>query len=418
MKAKNEGTKCVRGRRMVAGYIYSREFQLLDLESSNKVLDSLTGNDLTTAVTARSNEHLYVLCHGLSAFKSDLGYLREALIARGCHVLMSECNEFTKSFKGTTECSEAIVAEIIARREALGCQVKFLSIVGNSFGGIIGRVAVKMLHERDWLGLSPCNFMTIATPHLGVRFHTYIEETMGVNLPFRDQFVGLVSSMLSKSGAELLLNDTGEIKDDDLTELAGTLMYRLATERPYLDALACFRQRRAYANLYQDSVVPLQTGGFFSSGFTASLRERHRQESGIVAVVVTERAPAPAVGEEAEQPRYHASRDELLGHMAASLDAIGWSKVVCHYPSLLPTAHSKLAAITRFPEFLHSGVLGFQEGQEGMRHAAEWLLLHADEADDIAPFAVTLNPLLPEEGKEEGMEGAEGGAIRGDVLHV
>ena len=47
-----------------------------------------------------------------------------------------------------------------------------ISIVGNSLGGLYARYAVSLLYEpraKSIAGLRPKTFMTVATPHLGVR---------------------------------------------------------------------------------------------------------------------------------------------------------------------------------------------------------------------------------------------------------
>lgn len=434
--------KIVEGRCLIASYIHTQfDAQFLDLGQSNVLLNSIATaaervgdedwdeNEVLDPHTPH-HEHLFVLVHGLSAFKSDLGFLEQALLSRGCHVLMSEANEFSKSFKGILECSAALVAEIKAKRAQVP-EARFLSLVGNSFGGIVNRVAAKMLMEHGWLGLRPVSFMTIATPHLGVRFYTYVEETLGAELPFREHVVSFMSSLLSKTGAELLMNEQN-VKDHETAQLGETLMYRIATERAYLDALASFRQRRAYGNLYNDSVVPLQTAVFLDKGFGALLRERHKDERGIVAIIVTERVRRASKREVKEsvdttwttrggdgggdgesQPK-HSSRTGLLEHMVACLDGLGWSKVLCHYPSVLPTAHSKLAAISRFPYFLHSEVFGFKEGEVGMSHAAQWLLLKGDENVPDGPPRMTSNPLVV----SEAANAFGDGAIVDSVLHI
>lgn len=47
-----------------------------------------------------------------------------------------------------------------------------ISIVGNSLGGLYARYAISLLYEprdKTIAGLRPKTFMTVATPHLGVR---------------------------------------------------------------------------------------------------------------------------------------------------------------------------------------------------------------------------------------------------------
>ena len=59
--------------------------------------------------------------------------------------------------------------------------------------------------------------------------------------------------------------------------------------------------------------------------------------------------------------------------MSDRLNSVGWTKVIVHYKGILPTAHSKLAAIDRFPRYLHDEVLNFKEGRGCMEAAGRWL---------------------------------------------
>ena len=59
--------------------------------------------------------------------------------------------------------------------------------------------------------------------------------------------------------------------------------------------------------------------------------------------------------------------------MCDRLNSVGWTKVIVHYKGILPTAHSKLAAIDRFPRYLHDELLNFKEGRGCMEAAGRWL---------------------------------------------
>ena len=374
----NEALPVVRGRRLVTLYNEDMQPQLIHEEALEIGLSSLLtaagGSESSSSPTTTfppASCHAYVLVHGLSAFSTDLKVLKTKLVEAGSPVLCSSENEWTESFKGVLECGEALVREIAEFRQRHP-SVLYLSLVGNSLGGVLIRVASKMLKDLDWLGLQPFYFMTIACPHLGVRNHTYIEDQLlGTKLPdaVRGPVVGFMAAALRKTGRQLLMHDD--------TDLRSCLMYSLATDDAYLSALSDFRERRVYANLYNDLVVPLGTAAFLDDAKCSLLRAKHAGEEGVVAILhVPPRASPSASAAEQGQGQGQEDREALIlpeAVMCDRLNSVGWTKVIVHYKGILPTAHSKLAAIDRFPRYLHDELLNFKEGRGCMEAAGRWL---------------------------------------------
>ena len=138
-------------------------------------------------------------------------------------------------------------------------------MLGNSLGGLYSRYAIAKLKERcresckqngteqaasndcyildDAFAVHPNIFCTTATPHLGVAGHTFLP------LPRRAE-IGVAHAM-GQSGKDLFrLNP---------------LLFDMATNETYLEPLAAFRQRIAYANAYgTDFPVPAATAAFLS----------------------------------------------------------------------------------------------------------------------------------------------------------
>ena len=381
----------VKGRRIIALYDdEDNELVPQSIDASSLLVDaSKLWGDAAAAErsTPPASRHCFVLCHGLSAFSTDLRVLEETLSSAGSPVLCSSSNEWTESFKGVHACAEALVAEI-ADFLAARPEVTHISLVGNSLGGVISRASAKLLHSVNWLGLEPYFYMSIACPHLGVRHFTYLEsEVLGKALhsSIRDPLVDLMSTALRKTGKELLLRDAPNMKD--------SFMFKLATEREALDAMRAFKERRLFANLRNDLVVPLATAAFVKDDICKALRERHSNEEDVVAVLVARRRP-PLDSSVGGGGREVQDEDTAcLEEMRSALNALGWTKCIAHYPSVFPTAHSKIAAITRNPTFLHASVLDFQRGRQTMQAAALWLSGNGESERADARLRNVPNPL-------------------------
>jgi hypothetical protein len=129
-----------------------------------------------------------------------------------------------------------------------------ISCVGHSFGGILLRAflaALKADHATLWSQLDFEVFMTVATPHLGVR---------GLNRILR-KGGELIGKVYSATYRDLLLmsEDHGPLANELITETA-------------LDVLAQFRVRRLYANTNKDILVSFATASLLVEG----AKEHHR----------------------------------------------------------------------------------------------------------------------------------------------
>jgi len=141
-----------------------------------------------------------------------------------------------------------------------------LSLVGNSLGGLYSRYAAarvadfasleyehSMKQKQVLRPPEPCMtvygrrlrfsvFCTTASPHLGIADHTYIRVPRSIEV----------------AGAYALFGNTGR----DIFRLTD-LLRRMATAPYFLDPLAYFNQRIAFANAYStDFAVPTETAAF------------------------------------------------------------------------------------------------------------------------------------------------------------
>jgi hypothetical protein len=107
------------------------------------------------------SDHLVVLSHGIMGNGNDLLYLSKKLEAQGCVVLRSTANEVLQSLNGIETGGRNLAKEIEDLR-ASEPNLKRISFVGNSMGGLYARYAIKELFEplsRKIATLEPHYFM-------------------------------------------------------------------------------------------------------------------------------------------------------------------------------------------------------------------------------------------------------------------
>ena len=229
------------------------------------------------APSVLQSDHCVVISHGIMGTRHDLDYLASELEKRGVKVLKSVANERLKSLRGLATGGESLATEIVQFVKANPSLTR-LSIVGNSLGGLYARYAMHVLFnvtDGTLAGLKPHRLMTIATPHLGVRNWTFVEDMFGSlsRAPGLDLIKKLVSKTMLSTGRSVF----GFDGDDNGGK---TLLYQMATEEKFLIPLRSFSNRRLYANLQKDFVVPLGTAAFLHNDAVHDLRKSYGSESG------------------------------------------------------------------------------------------------------------------------------------------
>jgi Putative serine esterase (DUF676) len=312
--------------------------------------------------------HFCFLVHGFRGTSRDLGYVQSAMKHAGQQLVDKEtcrfivhsatCNE-KKTDDGVAAGGERLMDEIIETiRERMkdsdqetnreGLRDITISMLGNSFGGLYARYALSALERRCKLScrkrdqqhtllvlddayiLHLNHFCTTATPHLGIASHTFLP------LPRRAE-IGVAHAM-GQSGK-------------DLFRVNG-LLHTMATDDRFMDPLAGFRKRTAYANAYgTDFPVPAATAAFLHSN---SAYPHHVVETSISSLLPNDNAdcserPGKLPTDDGEkklviatlethaqtnrtlfQPCAAEHADVLeaeLARMSISLDSLGWKKV-------------------------------------------------------------------------------------------
>jgi len=284
--------------------------------------------------------HLIVLCHGLAGRPSDLDYLERTLRDKGgegVKVLNSRSN-VGKTRDGVSSGGNRLAAEIEETVKSTP-SLEYFSIVGNSLGGLYARYAVMKLYSDGKIAnLEPMNFMTIASPHLGVRKYTW-----GVMYP--KTMFPIASVLFGQTGKELFLHDSDHEPDQmspcDISQQP--LIMKMALDEEFLQALRAFKSRRIYSNLRGDFMVSMRTAAIEPADFEANFPPTKPHELFLgrnEGIIVTEQKNIP---EENCRDIKQASHAEDV--MALSLNKLEWSKVIVDFGAfLIPSHHNKICA--------------------------------------------------------------------------
>eukprot|EP01040_Poterioochromonas_malhamensis_P004005 gene4005-4284_t len=300
---------------------------------------------------------------------NDLTYLAQKLRDEGYLVLQSKANELQHSLLGIADGAKKLKEEVLTV-QSKNPKLERISLIGNSLGGLFARYAVMLLFDETsntMHGLIPESFMTIATPHLGVRRYTFFED---YHLPRPPNVLRtVVSSLFLQSGKDLFGTDKASFNQ--------SLVYRLATDNSFLKPLQSFSRLRLYANVHLDFMVPLGTAAILPHKTVEEIRHKHRQHTGIVETLHPNNlhiSSSESMWDDKEQVCANGDKEEEVAyrHMISSLNRLPWEKVLVRFSGTLPNAHNKICAMTKFGKPIDQ-VLGYDEGQYVIDHAVEWI---------------------------------------------
>ncbi|KAL1747599.1 putative serine esterase-domain-containing protein [Schizophyllum fasciatum] len=192
-----------------------------------------------------SSTHLLVLVHGMWGNPSERVRYRDGT---RLDVLLANTNSEEHTYDGIDWGGERVAQEISRRvedLEAKGAPVTRFSITGYSLGGLIARYVIGILHQQGFFEkISPVNFNTVATPHLGLLRYDSFWSTLSHSLGPR---------LLSRTGEQFYFVDKWSAKGRPLLEVMAD------PERVFYQALQSFRQIRIYGNAINDITVPYIT---------------------------------------------------------------------------------------------------------------------------------------------------------------
>lgn len=196
-------------------------------------------NDTSNSTPLQRVTHLIVLQHGLLGSKTDFARFVEIFRAQFefdeflyLHASESNASGFFQTYDGIDQGGERLADEVqeLARQMP---HLKKFSMIGHSLGGLYNRYCIGVLLSRGFFNkiepmvrpvaappLSLCsncdewlstgqNFVTLATPHLGIR-----RPRRGATNAI---FNALMQNIFSRTGAQLMLKDEATDKTERLS---------------------------------------------------------------------------------------------------------------------------------------------------------------------------------------------------------
>lgn len=164
------------------------------------------------------------------------------------HVMLAETNQAESTYDGIDWGGERVATEIFQEIEKLekgGRKVTRFSVTGYSLGGLLARYVVGVLHQRQFFAtVTPVNFNTIATPHIGLLKYPSLR------------------SRLSSIVVPRLFSRTGEqFYGVDRWSNTGKSLLEVMTDPAHVfyQGLKLFPHIRIYANAINDVTVPYLT---------------------------------------------------------------------------------------------------------------------------------------------------------------
>ncbi|XP_062214718.1 putative lipase ROG1 isoform X2 [Phragmites australis] len=196
----------------------------------------------------------------------------------------SGCNSAARTLDGVDVMGRRLAEEVISVVECRP-ELRKISFVAHSLGGLIARYAIALLyesapqtdsheecekHDADYssnqhtvegkiAGLEPINFITFATPHLGTRSHKQIPLFRGSNK--LEKMAYRLSWIAGRSGKHLFLKDIEDEKPPLLLQMVTD-----DSDLHFMSALHSFKRRVVYSNVCGDFIVGWRT---------SSIRHQH-----------------------------------------------------------------------------------------------------------------------------------------------
>ncbi|WJX22435.1 hypothetical protein P8452_11742 [Trifolium repens] len=227
-------------------------------------------------------DHLLVLVHGIWSSPSDWTYAEEELkrhLGKSFLIYASSSNAYTKTLTGIDDAGKRLadeVMQVVKKTKSL----KRISFLAHSLGGLFARYAIALLYSPDTYnsgqpgdpancvmensqgtdfskgmiaGLEPMSFITLATPHLGVRGKKQLPFLFGV--PILEKLVAPIAPLfIGRTGTQLFLTDDKPNKPSLLLRMTSD-----CEDGKFISALGAFRCRVVYANVSYDHMVGWRT---------------------------------------------------------------------------------------------------------------------------------------------------------------
>ncbi|XP_047312089.1 uncharacterized protein LOC124915420 isoform X2 [Impatiens glandulifera] len=328
-------------------------------------------------------------------------------------IYASSSNTFTKTFTGIDGAGKRLANEVMEVVKKKG-SLKRISFLAHSLGGLFARYAIGVLYSPSTTsstdtepdlegalpsrkgmiaGLEPINFITLATPHLGVRGKKQLPFLLGV--PILEKLAPLIASFIvGRTGSQLYLTDGKPDKPPLLLRMTSD-----SEDGDFISALASFRSRVLYANVSYDHMVGWRTSSVRRE--TELVKPPLRSLDGYKHVVDVEYCPpipseGPQFSPEAVKAKAAAQKtptveentveyhDIMEEEMIHGLQQLGWKKVdISFHSSFWPFfAHNNIHVKN---EWLHNAGAGV------VAHVADGIKQQEKKQDSSSSPLITAN---------------------------
>ncbi|XP_057429090.1 putative lipase YDL109C isoform X1 [Lotus japonicus] len=239
---------------------------------------------MSTVNLSKDPDHLIVLVHGISSSPYDWTYAEAELkrhLGEKILIYASSSNSYNKTFTGIDEAGKRLADEVVQVVKSTK-SLKRISFLAHSLGGLFARYAIAVLYSPNSntydsgqpgdstncmmensqrtefsrgtiAGLEPLNFITLASPHLGVRGKKQLPFLLGV--PILEKLAAPIAPyFIGRTGSQLFLTDGISNKPPLLLRMASD-----CEDGKFISALGAFRCRVLYANVSYDHMVGWRT---------------------------------------------------------------------------------------------------------------------------------------------------------------
>ncbi|KAH1250805.1 hypothetical protein AAZX31_05G147100 [Glycine max] len=381
-----------------------------------QAMSSVTlGNSIASIGNLKNDpDHLLVLVHGILGSTGDWTYAEAELkkrLGKNFLIYVSSSNTYTKTFSGIDEAGKRLADEVLQVVKKTK-NLKRISFLAHSLGGLFARYAIAVLYSLDTYsrdqpgnlansvtgnsqgtslsrggmiaGLEPINFITLATPHLGVRGKKQLPFLLGV--PILEKLAAPIAPFfVGQTGSQLFLTDGKPDKPPLLLRMASD-----SDDGKFLSALGAFTCRIIYANVSYDHMVGWRTSSIRRE--TELSKPPRKSLDGYKHVVDVEYCPPvpsdgpkfPPKAVKAKEAAQNAPNTQntveyheiVEDEMIQGLQQLGWKKVdVSFHSAFWPFfAHNNIHVKN---EWLHNAGVGV------IAHVAD--SLRQQEASSILP---------------------------------
>ncbi|KAG5029497.1 hypothetical protein JHK87_013011 [Glycine soja] len=381
-----------------------------------QAMSSVTlGNSIASIGNLKNDpDHLLVLVHGILGSTGDWTYAEAELkrrLGKNFLIYVSSSNTYTKTFSGIDGAGKRLADEVLQVVKKTK-NLKRISFLAHSLGGLFARYAIAVLYSLDTYsrdqpgnlansvtgnsqgtslsrggmiaGLEPINFITLATPHLGVRGKKQLPFLLGV--PILEKLAAPIAPFfVGQTGSQLFLTDGKPDKPPLLLRMASD-----SDDGKFLSALGAFTCRIIYANVSYDHMVGWRTSSIRRE--TELSKPPRKSLDGYKHVVDVEYCPPvpsdgpkfPPKAVKAKEAAQNAPNTQntveyheiVEDEMIQGLQQLGWKKVdVSFHSAFWPFfAHNNIHVKN---EWLHNAGVGV------IAHVAD--SLRQQEASSILP---------------------------------